>query len=44
MSYWYSSIWCPHSVTEVIEHLINVLTVGVRQVIPALVCLLHAVE
>lgn len=44
MSYWYGSIWCPHSVTEVIEHLIYVLTVGVRQVVPALVCLLHPVK
>lgn len=44
MSYWYSSIWRPHSVTEVIEHLIYVLPVGVRQVVPPLVSLLHTVK
>lgn len=44
MSYWYCAIWRPHSVTEVIEHLVNVLTVGVRQVVPPLVCPLHPVK
>lgn len=44
MSYWYSAVWRPHRMSKFIEHLINVLSVGIRNIISTLVCLLHAVK